>query len=499
MLQQRRLRCYQLAALLLSFFTANFLVYQNKLAILPLGLFLSAGVLNWFLQHQSFIFWGILFSTPFNDHLSLKLGPLNLRSYTFFIFVGLLSLLLKLYHKSVEVSLNIGKKILPIFFPLIALALSKILTVFLLDSYPVGMTKKFILKYVIIQLLLYQLAFVTAVSVITIERFYQAIKALLYMANLIFIIAILQLVLSNVAGFHYVHHRDVIFFGRPYSVFREPDVLASFVAAIFMMAIPLYHSKKDYGISKKFLLVTLGLHALLLLILLVRAAWLATMCAFGFFIACLLFLKYLGEAGKIVKKVLFILLGSTLLLIVFAPALAGKIAARFGSIVDTKGQQESAKAYRKLELIAMFEQTIGKGLKGEAVGSMFFGYGDFSWSYWAPLLLGKDYDQDAEKNAGSEGVLIHPGFNFVLSILNDNGLIGIFLYLLFWYVLFKHFWNKLKDPKVIDKHLLLTAYLPIMVMILCFIFSYDPITPFLWMLVGLYLGASYHLESDTSS
>ena len=118
-------------------------------------------------------------------------------------------------------------------------------------------------------------------------------KYWVHLSNSILALALIQILLSNAAPstFHYVHHRDVIAIGRPYSCFREPDVLASFVGATFMYCL-CYLTMKRTLLPRPYLLITLGAHAFFLLILMVRAAWLATGAACAIFIIGLLRMGY---------------------------------------------------------------------------------------------------------------------------------------------------------------------------------------------------------------
>ena len=174
---------------------------------------------------------------------------------------------------------------------------------------------------------------------------------------------------------------------------------------------------------------------------------------------------------------------------ILAPNVAKGLYARVASITKTK--TESSAQYRNLELDAQKKHSL---MHDSTLGYL-FGHGDFTWSYWALDQLGEHYGQDAIANAKKGNVLVHAGFYMSVTLLHDNGIVGFILYAAFflWFVYF--YWRRCGQLQDFDHRMLMSAsFLPIVVMLGCFQLSYDPITPFLWVLMGLHLALGYHLK-----
>ena len=159
---------------------------------------------------------------------------------------------------------------------------------------------------------------------------------------------------------------------------------------------------------------------------------------------------------------------------------------RFTSIASPG--KEEASAYRAMELNAMVAECFPNEKK-DSIQRFLIGHGDFTWSYWAPKLCGDAYNQDAKT---SKEILIHPGYCMMLTFLFDNGIIGacliaaFFLFMLLRYL--KLLQSKLCER---DKAILMLTLLPQCVILVCFQFSYDPITPFMWILVSIHIAWAY--------
>ena len=89
----------------------------------------------------------------------------------------------------------------------------------------------------------------------------------------------------------------------------------------------------------------------------------------------------------------------------------------------------------------------------------------------------------------SEGkVLVHPGFSMFLSVIFDNGIVGGGMYTLFWILIIRAFLTTFqKSIRRENQVLLLSTFLPVICIFICFQFSYDPISPFWWVMIGIYL------------
>lgn len=187
-------------------------------------------------------------------------------------------------------------------------------------------------------------------------------------------------------------------------------------------------------------------------------------------------------------------------LAILAPSATQKLFSRFASVASP--QEESASKYRIQELDAMIEHILPTEMTTEHLPRLLLGYGDFSWSFWAPVLLANNYDQDADKNRGRSQVLIHPGFNMPLAILHDNGLIGFSLFASFMASLYFLYFRALSKGVGIENEPAITGILmAITCILICFNFSYDPITPFFWVLMGVYLSliGKVLIEKESSS
>jgi len=181
------------------------------------------------------------------------------------------------------------------------------------------------------------------------------------------------------------------------------------------------------------------------------------------------------------------------LILVLSPSFVTTLSERFLSL--TKPKEEGASEYRMRELTAMVAKTANV----RNPETLLLGHGDFSWSYWAPALLGENYDRTAvDKQKKTGKILIHAGFCMPMTILFDNGFIGLALFLLFVCLLLGGYWQTLTYGTHSDKILTMVTFLPVLTILICFVFSYDPILPFLWVLIGLHLAAVYHVQNSTS-
>jgi hypothetical protein len=454
----------------------------HKPYLLPTLGFCALAVGLFLLRHPVVFFWGIVFTAPITDHLAINLGPFNVRPYNLLAAGGLVWFLFKIFarHTSDIVICN-AKKGLPWFLPLFLLAALKVLGALNSNSDYLYVPLKFPLKFLILATLTYLSCFIVYSFCTSQERFRGVLKFWLHLSNFIVLLALIQLILSNIAGFHYVHHRDVIWFGRPYSVFREPDVLGSFAAATSIMIIPLLVFKINI-VNRHYLFLTLAINLFMMIIILVRAAWLGFMIT-----AVLTYLSFLisrteKNARPYLNRAMLISLLAIVSLPILLPSLAGSLFGRFASIGAPSA--EGASAYRAMELTHM----VQKALPSESPQSyltFIIGHGDFTWSYWGPELAGDAYNQDSKT---STSVLVHPGYCMLLTYLFDNGIFGVLLISVFFGAMTIRYCYLLKSniPKK-SKGLLMATFLPQAVILICFQFSYDPITPFMWILTGIHI------------
>ncbi|MCM8530654.1 MAG: hypothetical protein NE330_05780 [Lentisphaeraceae bacterium] len=458
---------------------ASVTMYKPHMMVPILFCGFTAGI--FLLRNPAIFFWGIVFTAPITDHLAINLGPFNVRPYNLLAAGGVCWFLLKILTRDKSAVLKNAKDGIPCFLPLAFLGVIKLIGA--LNSSNTGMyiPLKFPLKFLILANLTYLSCFIVYSFCTTEEKLKSVLKFWLHLSNVIIVLAIIQVILSNIAGFHYVHHRDVIWFGRPYSVFREPDVLGSFVAATCIMIIPLLVFKVDL-LNRRYLLFTLGTNAFLMVVIFVRAAWLGFMVTAVLTYISFLLAKSERKLRPYLNKAILAMIAMGIAMPILLPSYTATLAERFTSI--SKPGKEGASAYRMMELEHMVLKSLPNG-NSDSIQTFVLGHGDFTWSYWGPELAGDAYNQDAKT---SSTVLIHPGYCMLLTFLFDNGISGVFLITLFFGLMLIRFMNLLKSKlSNHDKALLMATFLPQIVILICFQFSYDPITPFMWILTGVHI------------
>ena len=462
---------------------------QKGLIALPLLIaVLAAGI--FLLRNPLLFFWGIVFTAPVTDHIALNLGAFNVRPYSLLalgaLVWGLLNFLTK-GKKNEVIQQAIGGW--AFFAPLGLLVIIKFMSAIFVPTNDLWIPTKFPLKFSILAALTYLSCFVVYAFCINKERILGVLKFWLHLSNGVVILAFIQLILSNVAGFHYVHHRKVIWFGRPYSVFREPDVLGSFVAATAVIIIPMIIFKINI-VKRKYLVFTLGMNVFLMLILFVRAAWLGFLVALALAFISFLYSRTSTKAMTYINKAFMICALTAVVVPLIFPSFAGMILGRFTSIA--KPTSEGASAYRAMELTAMVTECL-PNQKKDSIQHFLIGHGDFTWSYWAPKLCGDAYNQDAKT---SKVVMTHPGYCMILTFLFDNGIIGASLIIAFFGFIFIRYLRLLQSNiSESDKAILMLTLLPQCVVLVCFQFSYDPITPFMWIFVAIHIAWAYQCQN----
>ncbi|MCH2208125.1 MAG: hypothetical protein MK132_19945 [Lentisphaerales bacterium] len=457
-------------------------VSNSKVFILPTVGLVALAVGVFLLRHPAIFFWGIVFTAPITDHLAINLGPFNVRPYNLLAAGGVCWFLLNILANnfSTPVMQNF-KKGLPWFLPLLLLFAMKILGALNANSDYLYIPLKFPLKFLLLAGLTYLSCFIVYAFCTSKAKIEGTLKYWLHLSNFIVALAIVQVILSNVAGFHFVHHRHIIWFGRPYSVFREPDVLGSFAAATVMMTIPLIIFKTNI-VNRKYLYFTLMTNAFMMIFILVRAAWLGFLFTGVFTYISLLLSKTEIKARPYMNKAILVSLTCMIALPILMPSLSVSLFGRLTSIAKPKG--EGASAYRMMELEHMVQKALPTA-DPQSVLTFLIGHGDFTWSYWGPELAGDAYNQDSKT---STTVLVHPGYCMLLTYLFDNGIVGALLISLFFLIMSIRYYRLLQtDISEESKSLLMASYLPQIVILICFQFSYDPITPFMWILTGVHI------------
>ena len=470
---------------------ASVTLHKPHMMIPIMFLGVTAGI--FLLRNPYIFFWGIVFTAPVTDHLAINLGPFNVRPYNLLAAGGAAWFLLQFFFRINSKVMIKAKEGIPYFLPLAFLGVIKLIGALNSNAGNLYVPLKFPLKFLILANLTYLSCFIVYSFCVDEDRLKKVIRFWLHLSNVIVVLAVIQVILSNVAGFHYVHHRDVIWFGRPYSVFREPDVLGSFVAATCIMIIPLVVFKIKV-IEKRYLIFTFMMNAFLMVVIFVRAAWLGFMVTAVITYASFVISRSESKVRPYLNKAFLGFIFGAFSLPILLPSYTATLAERFTSIA--KPGKEGASAYRMMELEHMVEKSLPNN-GSESVQTFILGHGDFTWSYWGPELAGDAYNQDAKT---SDTVLIHPGYCMMLTFLFDNGLSGVFLISLFFMIMMVRYWNLMKsDLDQHDKGLLMATLLPQIVILICFQFSYDPITPFMWILTGIHIAWAGHCSNKLKS
>lgn len=464
---------------------------QGRLGLLAIVLLVGTAAAVFLFRHHDLIFWLLVFTAPFTDKLGISAGPINVRPYNLLACAGLAWMAWHLMEGGGTAPWRIFKYFKGLFVCVGLFVMAKAMTVYYVQEMPMTMTRIFIAKYMVFTVLLFATMIVTTCFCTSRSRLETTLRWWLHTANGITFWGLMQLVISNVTHIELVHHRDVLPIGRAFSVFREPDVLGSFVGATVVMILPLLIANVSF-VSRKYLTRSLMFQGVMLLIVFVRAAWVAVMVCLCLAAAQIYWTSLYKRFLPYVKKAVLGGVFGGILLMLLVPSFAETVHERFASIFAPG--EESASDYRMQDLSAMFRKALPGPLT--STGTFLFGHGDLAWSYWAPTILREKYDRGAmELMEAGHAVLVHPGFNATLCVLFDNGLLGLILYVAFWILLvrgyFRHWRTVTSD---IDRALQLATFLPVLCIFICFQFSNDPITPFFWCLIGLNLAARFHTD-----
>lgn len=467
------------------------IVFDIRVALVPVGVIGLCAFVAFAFLHENFFYYSLLLSAPLNDLISIPVGPIRLRIYTICSLVALFNFLtiqgMGIAHPS--------RKILRAFFWFILIGIafmaSKVMTVVLMDFLPSPIAKGFALKHVLLALFLFLYA-ITLMGMLTNRiRLVQSLRYWIYLSNMIALYGLIQLVISNTTSWELVWHRDITPLGRPVSVFREPDVFGNFMGANLILLIPIAISRLRGIFSLPILYFSIGLHILLLLFSYVRAAWVAVALSCVFYMIALVITFQLKTLARVIVSFITIILLTTSFAVIAFPDHTEKLIERVSSLSDPT--KESGSAYRINQLYAMVKHAWPVYGDRIDMSVMLFGNGEFTWSFWAPILIGaKDYDQELQNHVAEHGVLVHPGFFMPLTIWHDNGLVGVFFALLLFGSLFVIYFTALsRTHNQITQVLLNSTFLPFFVTTVCFCFSYDPISPFYWAYIALFLSCFY--------
>ncbi|MEI6231960.1 MAG: hypothetical protein WCT04_02830 [Planctomycetota bacterium] len=445
------------------------------------------------LRHRSILLLLLVFTAPFSDKLGVNVGGLNVRPYVGLTALGVLWIVWLAFTRGPSRTREIVWHYKGLMTLVILLMASKIATVSTLSVLPPHMASIFCIKIILFIGLQFAASFVVAGLIETPARLHQIIRGWIHITNIVCFVAFLQLVAANALGMErYVWHRDIIAIGRPYSVFREPDVLGCFYASSIVMLVPLVVIKVDF-VSRPYLILSLLAQTFFLMLSVVRAGWVASVCCMAVYVIAMMAKRRFNNLMPYLNGVLAAGVLGLVGLCMAAPSVAEKVIDRFASVSNPKA--ESGAAYRLMEMKHQFDMVIHPRLLTGGPMTVFMGYGDFSWSYWARYIIPEeDYDQSAKSLKRGE-VLVQPGFCMPLSIQFDNGLIGFALYSAFALVLTANFLKTLSrtnDPG--RQALLLSTFLPVVAVLVCYVFSYDPLFLVLWILIGIHLAAAYHVH-----
>ncbi len=449
------------------------------------------------LRHPALLLWMLVFSAPFNDYLYQNVGGLNVRPFALLAALGAIAIAWQLLARSTSRMAEIAWHYKGLIVIVALLVASKALTIYSLNVLPPRMTKIFCVKYVMFIALQFAASFVVACFIESPERLYQIVRGWMHVSNVVCLVAFVQLILANALGMdQYIWHREIISIGRPYSVFREPDVLGCYYAAFVVMLIPLLVAKVKF-VSRPYLVTTLLTHSFFLVLIVVRGAWIAAIVFVALYVMLMVVTRRYHSVMPYLNGVLAVAVLAVMGLAMAAPSVTERIVGRFASLSNPTS--ESGSAYRIMELGYQFDMVKNPAQLTGTPMTAVLGYGEFSWSYWAPYVIPEDdFDQTA-KTLGKNEVIVNAGFNMPLTVQFDNGLLGFGLYGVFFLVVSANFLTTLRRTHDPTRQTLLSAtFLPVVAILVCYLFSYDPLFLTLWILLGIHLAAAYHVNRAES-
>lgn len=457
------------------------------------GVFIGAATGIFLLRHRSILLWLLVLTTPFNEQLALKVGGLNFRPYTLLSVLGVVWIVWLFFTREKSRIKEIAWYYKGTIFLVVLLIISKLATVYTLTVFPPYMTPIFCVKTILFIGLQFAACFVVASFIESPERLQQVIRVWIHIMNLVFFVAFVQLVLANTMGMErLVWHREIIAIGRPYSLFREPDVLGCFYASSIAMLVPLVVANVKF-VSRAYLIVTLLAQSFFLMLIVVRAAWIATVVCMMLYTVLMISTHRFRNLMPYLNVVIAAAMLGVVGVATAAPSVAQKIVERFVSVSNPKA--ESGSAYRIMEMKNQFDLAVHPRTNTGGPMTVIMGYGDFAWSYWAPVVIPEeDFDQNAKKLAKGT-VMIDPGFSFFLAVQFDNGLVGLTLYCAFLLALTTHFLRTLRRTRDATRQALLIAtFLPVVAVFVCYQFSYDPLYLIVWIMLGIHLATAYYVN-----
>lgn len=451
----------------------------------PAALICLAGAL-FFVRHPSLLLWSLILTAPLTDHLGINVGGVNVRPYGPLTLLGVLWIVWQfLSHRRTAMTdiVIYYRGTLLILGLFIA---SKLLTIYSVSVMPRGLVKAFMLKHVAFVSLQMMAAFVCAAFIDSMERLQQILRAWLHVANVVFVVAVIQIAISNLTSNNYVWDKDLSPLGRAYSVFREPDVHGAFLASFLVMTFPLLVSKAKF-VNRTYLILTMLASTSMYLLVVVRAAWLAGLACVFFYLVLLVaagrfrqIMPYLNGA----LAAFAIAVGGLALL---APKAVEKIAERMSLVA--KAEKDSASAYRMMELHYQSEMAFNPKFSTGGQIPVALGFGDYSWTYWGPAIIPpEEFDQ-------SPTPPISDGFCMALSMFFDNGIVGLTLGCVFYLAITFNFLNAVRRTREsVHQALICGTYFSFLAVMICNQISYDPLYLTVWICLGFHLAAVYHVD-----
>lgn len=478
-----------LLTLVVAFMTS--LVMSKLLVLLPtpwVAVLLASGLMMSvvLIRKISWIFWLIVWTAPFYDHLTVNMGGTNLRSYNGLTMLALVPLFWNTMWKkpsrfqSVPPNLA-GNGNIFIFAPLALHIICKMISAITVIEKPNGNNVEFMLKNAIIGSILFLMCYVLVCCLQSRERLLKLLQANLILGIIIALIAFIQVAVSSIGIVEWVHQRELVSWGRPSATFREPDVLGSLHGAMLLMTLPLIVGKV-HVLPKKWLYFSAAIHGFMILVVMVRAAWVAFVFGSMVWTFSLLCSGRAPVVRAIAKKILISGAGLLVALSIAAPSALAILTDRFTSIFEPS--TESASQYRIMEVEAMNRRMFELGAGDTRL--MLLGNGEFSFTFWGPVLMGDAYNQDLKELGGDASKLVHPGTNMIMAIIFDNGFIGLGLMVTFWLALAWRYVQYHTHPEI--GPIAQATFLPFVAILTCFVFSYDPIFPSLWVFIATFIG-----------
>ena len=442
-------------------------------------------------RHPAILLWSLILTAPLTDYLGLYIGKTIVRPYEPLALLGVFWIVWQFLSRSQSVLRGTVVYYRGTLLILALYFMSKLLTVYALTVLPPNMTKYFVLRFIVLAALQMAAAFVCAGFISSLEQLKKILRVWVHVANAICLLALVQVVVSNVTPYNFVWDKDLSPLGRPYSVFREPDVLGCFYVSFLMLIFPLLVSKATF-INRTYLWLSFAFNTLFFLLVVVRAAWIAGVICLMLYAILTAMTGRLKALMPYVNGAFALLMFAVLGLAMAAPKAIEKLSERLSTVAHP--DSDSATAYRLMELKAQSEMAFHPQPANGGQMAVALGYGDFSWTHWRRVTCDPDNFRNVPKDLATDG------FCMGLSVQFNNGLAGLALCGAFYLALTLNFLRVLKRAKDAQQQALLSgSYLSVLAMLICFQFSNDPLFLCLWIVLGFHLAAVYHIDKIESA